>query len=437
MEWISVCGIFLAMVLMVVLAFRSVSILIIAPVCALVVILTNGMDLNSAVFTAPDSYLMGLGGFMAKYLLIFMLGAMLGKYMEDSGAARSIALYILKTMGTEKPYRVMLAIFVIGAVLTYGGINMFVVIFTMVPLARPLFKEMNLPWHLFVIPYVLGTGTITMSMLPGTPSVQNAVPAAALGTPLTSAPLVGLAASVATLVWGFIYMKRQLDKANARSEGYDGEYEEENDCTVQLPPLSLSVAPLLVLIITILIGSAFEIPNIIIPAGLLSIIVSAIVFRPYLENQVQTINDGALNAVTPAVFTAACVGVGILLVGAPGFKPVTNFLSNLPGNPLFSLASIGAILSMATGSATGALGIIMEAFSQTYLTAGVDPEALHRIAVIASSTLSCTPFAGSVFSILVITRLSHKEAYAHILKVSVIGHLIALAVALPLAIWLY
>lgn len=438
MEWINVAGIGLAVVIMVVLALRSVSLLIIGPVCALVVILTNGMNLYSSLFTDPDSYLIGVGGFISKYLLLFMLGAILGKYMEDSGAARSIALSILKLTGTKKHYMVMLAIFLISALLTYGGINMFVIMFTIVPLSRPLFQEVDLPWHLFMIPYILGTSTITLGMLPGTPSVHNAIPPTYLGTTLTAAPVVGLAAAAATLAWGLLYMKWQLDKASARSEGYIGEYEEEhNDSAEGLPSLLVSLLPLVILVSTILIGSIFKIANIILPAGLLSIIVSALLFRSYIADQVQTLNAGALNAATPAIFTAACVGAGTVITAAPGFQPILDFLSAIPGDPLISLASITGIISMVTGSAAGALGITMEAFAKMYLAAGVNPEALHRIAVIACSGVSCMPYAGGVFVILTITGLKHREAYHHIFNIGLIGNLIGLAVALPLAIWLY
>lgn len=438
MEWIGVGGIVAALVMMVILALRSVSILIIGPVCALIVILTNGMSLYSALLTAPQSYLMGVGGFISKYLLLFMLGAVLGKYIEDSGAARSIAQAILKLTGTEKPYMVMLAVFIIGALLTYGGINMFVIMFTIIPLARPLFKEANLPWHLFIIPYVLGTGTITLGMLPGAPSVHNAIPTTYLGTTLTAAPLVGLAASMATMGWGLLYMKWQLEKANARSETFIGNCEEDDNKSIEvLPPLLISLFPLIILVCTIFIGSIFKIPNIILPAGLLSILVSAWVFRDYLPNQISTLNAGALNAITPTIFTAASVGVGIVVVSAPGFQPITHLMGSIPGSRLISLAATTGVISVATGSAAGALGIVMEAFSKTYLAAGLNPDVIHRIAAIACSGLSCMPYAGGTFATLAITGLTHKEGYRHILGVGMVGNSIGLIVGLIVAIWLY
>jgi H+/gluconate symporter-like permease len=151
------------------------------------------MDVVSALITAPNSYMAGVGGFITKYFLIFLLGALLAKYMEDSGAARAIAARVLRLTGTDNPFNVLMAIYFVGALLTYGGVNLYVAIFAIVPLARPLFREINIPWHLLMIPIALGLATFTMTMLPGTPSIQNAIPATALGTPLTSAPLLGIA----------------------------------------------------------------------------------------------------------------------------------------------------------------------------------------------------------------------------------------------------
>lgn len=437
MHWLGVCGIAVALVIMIILALRSVSILIIGPVCAFIVIITNRMALSSAFLTGADSYMIGLGGFISKYLLLFILGAILGKYMEDSGAALSIAHSIVKLTGTDKPFMIMLAVCIIGALLTYGGINMFVAMFTIIPLARPLFKATNLPWHLFIIPQVLGAQTFTMSMLPGSPSVHNAIPTFHLGTTLMAAPLVGIAASIATIIWGLIYMKWQMAKSEARNETFcEGEVLSAKS-ERELPPLALSLLPLLTLIFIIIAGSLLKIPNIILPAGVISILVASFSFRRYLPDQVLTLNAGALNAMTPALFTAASVGVGIVIVAAPGFQPISRLVSSIPGSPLYSLASTTGILAIATGSAAGALGIVMEAFSDIYLAAGVNPEAIHRIAAIASGGLSCMPYSGGTFTLLAITGLTHKEAYRHILAIGMIGHLIALAVALPLAVWLY
>lgn len=113
-----------------------------------------------------------------------------------------------------------MALTAVAALLTYGGISLFVVMFALVPLARPIFKKMDINWELFLIPLFFGMATFTMSMLPGAPSVQNAVPTTALGTTLTSAPALSIIATAVMIVFGLTYMKYYLDKSVRNNETF-------------------------------------------------------------------------------------------------------------------------------------------------------------------------------------------------------------------------
>lgn len=436
MTWLGVVGIIVALAAIIFMAMRSYSILVIAPLCALLVIVTNGMDIIPALLSDPSSsYMFGLGGFIAKYFMVFLLGAILGKYMEDSGAAKSIAKWLISKTGTENPYAVLIAIFLIGAVLTYGGVSLFVAIFAIIPVARPLFKRLNLPWHLFIVPLSLGIGTFTMTMLPGSPSIQNVIPTTYLHTTLTSAPLVGLVAALTIIVWGLWYMKKELNKALTAGEVYDGPEVTENDDD-DVPSPFLSFLPLICLIGTIITGSILKVSGIIIPALLLAIIISAIIFRTHLKSQIKTINLGAVNGVNPAFFTAAAVGFGIVVAVAPGFKVISDAILSIPGSPLISLSVATGLLGCITASSSGALGIAMEAFADTYMALGIDPGAIHRIAAIASG-IGCLPHAGAVFAMFAACGLNHANSYRHIFWIEVAGQFFALIAALIVAVAIY
>lgn len=441
MEWLGVVGIVVALAAIIFMAMRSYSILVIGPLCALLVILTNHMNVIQALLSDPkSSYMFGLGGFIAKYFMVFLLGAVLGKYMEDSGAAKSIAKWIISKTGSENPMAIMIAIFLIGSVLTYGGVSLFVAIFAIIPVARPLFKKLNLPWHLFIIPLGLGIATFTMTMLPGSPSIQNVIPTTYLHTTLTAAPLVGILASIAVILWGFWYMKRELAKSLAKGEIYDEADAAEADTTdddgAALPSPLLSILPLILLIVTVIVGSILKIEGIIIPALLLAVVLSAIFFRKYLTSQIKTINLGAVNSVNPAFFTAAAVGFGIVVAAAPGFKIISKAILSIPGNPLISLSVATGLLGCITASSSGALGIAMEAFAKTYLALGIDPGAIHRIAAIASG-IGSLPHAGAVFAFFAATGLNHGNSYRHVFWICVFGPFLALIVALITAIAIY
>lgn len=260
-----ILGIIIAIFLVIFLAMKGFNILFVAPVASIIVIITNGMDFFPSLIGTEASFMTGLAGFIINYFAVFLLGAILAGYIEKSGAAQSIALKVLSITGTEKPFSVLLAILIISALLTFGGISLFVVIFVIIPLAKPLFKQLNISWNLVVIPLFLGIATFTMTMLPGTPSIQNVVPTTYLSTTLTAAPLMGLVASVVSIVIGIWYMHRTLRKSLANNETFDVVEDMDNPAVVKenVPSFFLSITPIIILIVLIFGGSALEVPNIV------------------------------------------------------------------------------------------------------------------------------------------------------------------------------
>ena len=259
-------GILIAIALIVILAMKGYSIVFIAPLAAIVVIVTNGMDFFPSLIGNESSFMTGLAGFIINYFAVFLLGAILAQYIEKSGAAQAIAQKVLSITGTEKPFSVLVAILLISAILTFGGISLFVVLFVVIPLAKPLFKELNIAWNLVVIPIFIGIGTFTMTMLPGTPSIQNVVPTKYLGTTLTAAPLMGIVASLVAIIVGIVYMRYALKKSIADGNTF-APYEEAKEESLALkekiPSFFLSILPILVLIVIIFIGSAMKVDNIV------------------------------------------------------------------------------------------------------------------------------------------------------------------------------
>ncbi len=438
MSWLASLGILLGIALLICLAYKGVSILIIGPLTAVLIILTNGMPLMPALFSGPKSYMVGMGNFITQFFIIFILGAILGKYLEDSKATISIANSVLKLTGRSNPFAVMVAVVIIGALLTFGGVNIFIVIFTIVALSRPLFRELNIPWHLLLAPLVLGCATFTMTMFPGSPSIQNVIPTV-LGTTLTAAPLMGIVTSIAVLAFGLLYIKWQLRVALDNGEEYVRTAADADAGTSDavIPSLGIALTPMVILIAIILIGSAMKIPNIIVPALLVSVIVSAVVLKNFIPSQLATLNSGALNAMGPTVFTAAAVGVGIVASAAPGFKTILALISTLPGGALVQMSVITGFLAAVTGSSTGALGIVVPTFGTAWLATGVPPAVIHRVIAIAAGGLSCMPHCGVVFALMAITGLNHKQCYKHIFWIGMLGGVVALVVALLMAVMFY
>ena len=434
-------GIIIAIALIVLLAMKGVSIVIIAPIASIVVILTNGMDFFPSLIGMENSYMRGLANFLINFFAVFLLGAILAQYIEKSGAAQAIAQTVLKITGTEKPFSVLVAVFAISAILTYGGISLFVVLFVIIPLAKPLFKQLNIAWNLIVLPVFLGIGTFTMTMLPGTPSIQNVVPTNYLGTTLTAAPLIGIAATIVAIVVGLWIMRSALNKSIAKGETF-APYDEKEEAgssnlKEEIPSFFVSILPILVLMVIILVGSAMKVPNIVLIGLTAAILVSVVAFFKYIPSHKQALSLGANGAITPIFFVASAVAFGVVITNAPGFQAISDAILGIPGNPLISLTIASSALGAITGSASGGLGIAMEAFSGAYLAMGVNPDAMHRVSAIASAVFTGIPHSGAVLSLFALAKLTHQNSYKYAFLIMTIPSLLALIVALIMGITMY
>lgn len=435
-----ILGILIAIALIVILAMSGYSIVFIAPLASIVVIVTNGMDFFPSLIGSESSFMTGLAGFVVSYFAVFLLGAILAQYIEKSGASQAIAQKVLSITGTEKPISVLIAIFAISAILTFGGISLFVVLFVVIPLSKPLFKQLNIAWNLVVIPIFLGIGTFTMTMLPGTPSIQNVVPTNYLGTTLTAAPLIGIVATLVAIIVGIIYLKYTLKKSLANGETfapYLDEKEESMALKEKIPSFFISILPILILIVIIFIGSAMKVDNIVLIGLSAAILTAAVLFYKYIPSHKTALSLGANGSITPIFFTAAAVAFGVVITMAPGFKVISNFILGIPGNPLISLTIAASVLGAITGSSSGGLGITMEAFAQSYLDMGVDPEAMHRISAIASSVFTSLPHAGTILSLFALAGLNHKNGYKYSFFSMTLPIFVALIFSLVIGIMFY
>ncbi|HEL1021993.1 GntP family permease [Streptococcus equi] len=418
MEFLGPIGVLLGIIAIVYFSLKEIHITIAAPMATILVVLLNSMPLvESLLGKEPNNYMGALGGYIMSYFAIFLLGSILAKLMEVSGATVSIAEFILKKVGYQNPYRILVAIFIISAILTYGGISLFVVMFAVLPLARSLFKKMDLSWNLIQVPLWLGIATFTMTILPGTPAIQNVIPIQYLNTSLTAALVPSILGSVGCIAFGLFYMKRCLTKSLEVGENYATYTSQTNEDTTErvLPPFVASILPLILLIVIAIIGSLlgdeFVKKNIIYVALLTGIISAIVLFNKYIDQKIATLSIGASGAVGPIFATASAVAFGSVVTAASGFGVFSDVILNIPGPPVISLTVLTSAMAAITGSSSGALGIVMPNFAQYYLDAGVSPEIIHRVAAVASNILTIVPQSGVFLTFLSLTGLSHKNGF--------------------------
>ncbi|OYW20272.1 MAG: transporter, partial [Burkholderiales bacterium 12-64-5] len=403
-----------------------------------------------------------LGNFVTQFLLLFLLGAMFGKLMEDSGAARKLAEAMVARLGGANTIP---AVVLACAVLTYGGVSLFVVAFAVAPLATELFARSGLPRALIPAAIALGAFTFTMTALPGTPAIQNAIPMPFFGTTAFAAPGLGLIGAgvmlffgLAWLMWRARYGRFVDDPAPAtvpapalshrmremaQGEGFDiAEARRDGTAPAGLPPLWVALAPIIAVVALNAVFAALVLPALdtaylvdprwgatdftrvrgiwaILMALATTIVLMILLNRRRLPNLTETLGAGASAAALPALNTAVLVGFGAVVASLPAFALVRDAVLGIaPDNPLISLSIAVNVLAGITGSASGGMSIALSTMGETYLAratvAGIDPAVLHRITAIATGGLDALPHNGAVVTLLTVCRMDHRRAYGDI-----------------------
>ena len=415
-------GIIIGLVLLMFLAYKGYSIIWVAPVSAMVVAAFGGLPLLGAY---TETYMEGFVGFTKSWFPTFMLGAIFGHLMDYTGAARSLAQWLTKIFGAK---RAILGVIVGCGVLTYGGISLFVVVFAMYPLALSLFREANITRKLIPGAIALGSFTFTMTAIPGTPQIQNIIPIKYYHTTPTAGPIMGLTAALFMFVFGYMYLswreRKFAEKGEFFTEPTNVEAKDEIDLS-DLPHPALSVLPLLTVVLTLNLGTLiFNQPVSIVQALLAGIIVSMLISFKKYKGFTSTISAGANGSITAIINTSAAVGFGSIVRAVPGFQTLTNMVLGIKGSPLISQAVAVNVLAGATGSASGGMGIALEALGEKYyqiaLETGISPAAFHRVASLASGGLDTLPHNGAVLTLLAITGMSHKDSYIDIFVTSLV-----------------
>ncbi|RHW34995.1 GntP family permease [Lysinibacillus yapensis] len=418
-------SIIIGLLLLMVLAYFGWSIIWVAPLAAGVVALLSGLNVYDT-YTGP--YMEGLVGFVLKWFPIFLLGAIFGTLMEKTGAAKSVAQKVTQLIGKK---RALLGVLIAAALLTYGGVSLFVVVFAIYPIALELFREANISRRLLVPTFALGAFTFTMTSMPGTPQIQNLIPMEYFNTTPTAGPIIGIVTTLIMAVGGYFWLAYRQKQLSAKGEGFTepeeakGNTEDEDEDT---PNWIISLLPLLVVVVLLNIVKLEPLYALLI--GVLSIMVLNI--KKY-KSFIPSLNQGGAGSVMAILNTSAAVGFGAVIAVVPAFNNITGWLLNISDNPLIAEGLAVQIMAMVTGSASGGMGIALTTLGDTFYemsqSTGISPEVFHRIAAVASGA-SILPNNGALLTLIAVTGLSHKETYKDVFMVALLIPTIALIVGI-------
>ena len=472
----SIAGIVLALALLIYLAYRGISVLVLAPLVAAVAVV---FELGTPLLASYTQVFMPAAGkFIALYFPLFLLGAIFGRFMEDSGAASAISNRFVDWLGARNA---ILAIVLACALLTYGGVSLFVVAFAIYPIAAAMFRAADLPKRLIPATIALGAFTFTMTALPGTPAIQNAIPMPYFNTTPFAAPGLGIVTGFIMFGIGIAWLRFRAGRARAADEGYASsagsivpppmrELREhaqgEGFDLMELGPAArapeaetqlsflLAASPIVFVVAANYLLSSIVFPSLdsgylalpeygattmasvkgiwaIICALVLANIYLVAISAPLRAGLKRSLDDGANASVLPIFNTASLVGFGAVIASMPGFVAIRDaVLGVAPENPLVSLAIAVNVLAGITGSASGGMSIALQTLGDTYLAlgkqAGLSAELLHRVTSVATGGLDALPHNGAVITLLSICKLNHRQSYLDIFMVAVAGPIVAL-----------
>ena len=441
-----------ALAFLMVVAYRGYSVILFAPVAALGAVLLTDPSLVAPMFTGL--FMDKMVGFLKLYFPVFLLGAIFGKLIELSGFSKAIVASTIRVVGAQ---RAMLSIVLVCALLTYGGVSLFVVVFAVYPFAAELFRQSDIPKRLIPGTIALGAFTFTMDALPGTPQIQNIIPTTFFGTDAWAAPVLGTLGGVFILALGLLYLESRRRKAAAAGEGYGDPAALVNEPAPfagdRLAPAWLALLPLVLVgvsnkLFTVWIPRLYGTEHAFDPAvigsappvvqevskvaaiwavegallvGILSVL--AFAWKPVVRSFADGTRAAIGGAMLAAMNTASEYGFGAVIAALPGFLLVANALSAVP-DPLVNAAVTVTSLAGITGSASGGMSIALAAMSESMIAAanaaGIPMDVLHRVVAMASGGMDTLPHNGAVITLLAVTGLTHRQAYRDIFAVTLI-----------------
>jgi H+/gluconate symporter-like permease len=439
-----------ALLLLMFAAYRGQSVILFAPLTALGAVLLTDPALVAPIFTGL--FMDKMVGFLKLYFPVFLLGAVFGKLIQLSGFSKSIVSAIVHLAGHR---HAILSIVAVCALLTYGGVSLFVVVFAVYPFAAEIFRQGNLPKRLIPATIALGAFTFTMDALPGTPQIQNIIPIPFFGTTAYAAPRLGSIGAILILVAGLCYLQWRSRQAAATGEGYGTSllHEPEPFAAEHLANPGVALLPLVLVaalnkIFTVTIPHIYGDTHSFVPAvvgkvapvtqeiskvaaiwavegALLGGIVAVLVFawKPVTSKFAEASKAAIAGALLASMNTASEYGFGAVIAALPGFRVVADALKAIP-HPLLNEAITVTSLAGITGSASGGLSIALAAMADTFkqnaAAAGIPAEVLHRVAAMASGGMDTLPHNGAVITLVTVTGLTHRQSYGDIFAITCI-----------------
>lgn len=452
--------IIISLCLLMFLAYKGFSVIAVSPILALAAVAVTSLVAGQSPHIMAhytEVFMVSVGNYVRNLYPIFLLGAIFGKMLEASGSADAISDFITSKLG---PKNAILAVVLSCAILTYGGVSLFVVSFAIYPIGAKLFREAGISKKLLPGAIALGAFTFTMTALPGSPQVQNSIPMSFFGTDAYAAPVLGLVAAAIMFGLGMFWLTRRAKIIAQKEPGY-GDWVEnlakfEHGENRNLPSIGVALVPIFVTLVVNFILSKHVFPGqdlayleafkttgpkvignwSLIIALVISILTTVALNFKRMKNVIGTMNEGVTGSFLAIFNTASETGYGNVIASMAAFTVIASLITSVSSNPLVTAGISSSVLAGFTGSASGGLSIALQTMGAKLLesatAAGIDPQVLHRVASVACGGMDSLPHNGAVITLLSITQMKHKDSYLDIGMNTVVFPTFALVVIIIL-----
>ena len=421
----NVLGVILAILLLMLFVYKRINLILATLLGVFILSLSNKIPFYNLLY---NSYSIALANFLAKYFLVFVTNALFGKVMEETLLVSAFSNMIGRWFGNRNAvYGALL----ITAMLSYGGISVFVIVFTVYPIFLVTFQKADLPRKFIPACIMSATCTVPLSMFPGGTQLNNIIPTRYIGTTPMASPVISIVAATMTTGLIFFYFRYIFGKARARKEHFimTNEIQRKIHNIEKDPHIVewLSVLPMVLIVVLI---NRWNIDLSI--AVLIGTALAIIIGRRNIENKIQTFNAGVASVGTASITTAVSVGFGGAVLACPGAQVILRAITSLPVNPIISLSIAVSFAGLLTGNGGGGCDVAMSILSKSYVQMGVPLEILHRVVAIATAGASCLPHNGMLLTVLDTCGFSAKESYPYIFISTVFASMVGLATVIVL-----
>ncbi len=418
---LSTIGLALAITLLVIMIIKGIDMITATVVTALIILVTSGLNIFEGFLTP---YSGGAGGFVASWFLILGMGGVFGQLVLETGLATKVAKYLTEKLGAKM---VGLVILICTFFITLLGINGYIMVFVLYPIADNLLRENKMDRR--VLPFMLLGGGACANGFMYTLDICNVLPNTYLQTSLGSAPGLSLVFTAILTVCYFFYFNYAQKKSHQQHTEAELLAMYKDNATIipddQLPGIGMSVLPFVVVLAAVVATSGWGTSNSILFSLTLGILLVAATQFKHIKDVKAAIKTGSGSGLSSMLTVAAVMGLSKVLGMAPAFQSLQEAVLAM-NIPVYIKAYFGtAVLTGLTGSAISGETIFLESFGQAFLDMGVNAQALHRIVTESALILNKLPNSSVAILTMFICGCSLKESYKHI----IIGTTIPAAVA--------